>query len=205
MTTKYTTEEIKRKYNDFASIYSTMERVQELLGLRKLRQRLLQRASGEVLEVACGTGANFPYYPQGCAVTAVDLSPAMVKIAEQRTKTVASNINIQLMDAEQLAFPEKSFDTVVSTLTLCTFPDPIAALEEMKRVCRKDGRILLLEHGRSSNRLVGRFQDIREDAHAKRLGCHWNREPLELVEQAGLHPIVTRRTLLGIFHEIEAN
>ncbi|RRJ34030.1 hypothetical protein EIK79_00530 [Halocatena pleomorpha] len=61
----------------------------------------------------------------------------------------------------------------------------------MNRVCRKDGRILLLEHGRSSNRLVGRFQDIREDAHAKRLGCHWNREPLELVEQAGVHPIVT--------------
>lgn len=205
MTTTYTTEEIKRKYNDFASTYRTMERVQELLGLRKLRQRLLQRASGEVLEVACGTGANFPYYPQGCAVTAIDLSPAMVAIAEQRTKTVALDINIQLMDAERLAFREESFDTVVSSLTLCTFPDPITALEEMKRVCRKDGRILLLEHGQSSNRLVGRFQDIREDAHAKRLGCHWNREPLELVEQAGLCPIVTRRTFLGIFHEIEAN
>ncbi|RRJ34029.1 class I SAM-dependent methyltransferase [Halocatena pleomorpha] len=115
MTTKYTTKEIKRKYNDFASTYNTMERVQELLGLRKLRQRLLQRASGEVLEVACGTDANFPYYLQGCAVTAVNLSPAMVEIAEQRTKTVASDINIQLMDAELLAFPEKSFDSRFDT------------------------------------------------------------------------------------------
>lgn len=204
MGTDFTTAEIKRKYNDFASTYTVMERVQELLGLRNLRQRLVRRASGEVLEVACGTGANFPYYPPECAVTAVDLSPAMVEIADQRAEPVALEIDVQIMDAERLAFPAESFDTVVSTLTLCTFPDPIAALEEMQRVCREDGQILLLEHGRSDNRLVGRFQDVREDAHAKRLGCHWNREPLDLVEQAGLRPIATRRTFLGIFHEIEA-
>lgn len=204
MASEFTTEEIQRKYNDFASKYAVMERVQELLGVRKLRQRLLQRASGEVLEVACGTGANLSYYPQACSITAIDVSPAMVAIADQRAEEWEMNVEFQIMDAERLAFPAESFDTVVSSLTVCTFPDPIAALEEMQRVCREDGRIFLLEHGHSDNWFVGRFQDVREEAHVKHLGCHWNREPLELAQQAGLNPVTTRRTFLGIFHEIEA-
>lgn len=204
METEFTTEEIKQKYNGFASKYAVMERVQELLGVRKFRKRLLQRASGEVLEVACGTGANFPYYPEECAITAVDVSPAMLDIADQRTENLGLAVDFRSMDAETLEFPDESFDTVVSSLTLCTFPDPIAALCEMKRVCREDGQLLFLEHGRSDNRLVGRFQDLREEAHAKQLGCHWNREPLALIEQAGLNPIATRRSFLGIFHEVAA-
>lgn len=201
---EFTTEEIKRKYDESGNKYAVMERVQEFLGVRKLRRRLLRRASGEVLEVACGTGANFPYYPNECTITAVDVSPAMVEIGEQRAEKLELDVRFRIMDAEMLAFPDEHFDTVVSTLTVCTFPDPVAALEEMKRVCRDDGRILLLEHGRSDNRLVGRFQDVREDAHAKQFGCHWNREPLDLVERAGLRPIATKRTFLGVFHEIEA-
>ncbi|MFC4989255.1 class I SAM-dependent methyltransferase [Saliphagus infecundisoli] len=204
MSTDFTTEEIKQKYDESASKYALMERVQEFIGVRRLRRRLLRRVSGTVLEVACGTGANFPYYPDGCEITAVDVSPEMMDIAKQRAEKLGLDIDFQLMDAETLAFPDEHFDTVVSTLTVCTYPDPIAALCEMERVCREGGRVLLLEHGRSDNRLVGRFQDVREQAHAKQLGCHWNREPLELVEQAGLCPIATRRTFLGIFHEIEA-
>jgi ubiquinone/menaquinone biosynthesis C-methylase UbiE len=204
MSSEFTTEEIKRKYDESASKYAVAERVQEFLGVRKLRRRLLRRASGEVLEVACGTGANFSHYPQECTITAIDMSPAMVEIAQRRAEKLGLDVEFRLMDAETLAFPDERFDTVVSTLTLCTFPDPVAALSEMERVCREDGRILLLEHGRSDNRLVGRFQDVREDAHAKQFGCHWNREPLDLVEQAGLRPITTKRTFLGVFHEIEA-
>lgn len=105
---------------------------------------------------------------------------------------------------ETLEFPDESFDTVVSSLALCTFPVPLAALGEMKRVCRIDGRLLLLEHERSEREWLGRFQDRREDAHPERFGCYGNREPLELVEEAGLKPISTRLALLGILHEIEA-
>ena len=76
MGTDFTTEEIKQKYNESASKYAIMERVQEVLGVWRLRQRLLRRASGEVLEVAYGTSTNFPYYPQECTITAIDVSPA---------------------------------------------------------------------------------------------------------------------------------
>ena len=203
MESAFTTPEIRRKYDEFADTYAAVERAQEFLGVGRLRRRLLRRASGEVLEVACGTGVNFPHYPPGCGLTAIDVSSAMADIAERRAESLGLDVELRIGDAERLPFPDERFDTVVSSMTLCTFPDPVAALEEMARVCRDDGRILLLEHGRSTNRLVARFQDVRADAHAEQLGCHWNREPLELVKRAGLNPIATRRTLLGIFHEIE--
>jgi len=93
---------------------------------------------------------------------------------------------------------------VVSSLTTCTFPNPVAALQEMGRVCRPEGKILLLEHGRSDRAWLGRWQDERADRHAKQLGCHWNREPLELVREAGLKIVNAQRLFFGIFYQINA-
>ena len=156
------------------------------------------------MEIACGTGVNFPHYhPEGCRITAIDVSPAMLEVAERPAEKLGS-MSPSGSWTETLEFPDESFDTMVSSLALCTFPDPLAALGELKRVCRIDGRLLLLEHGRSGRGWLGRFQDRREDAHAERFGCYWNREPLELVEEAGLKPISTRLAFLGILREIEA-
>jgi ubiquinone/menaquinone biosynthesis C-methylase UbiE len=128
----------------------------------------------------------------------------MLDIARQRAKKLGIDVSFLLMDAENLAFPDRSFDTVVDSLSLCTFPDPLIALKEMARVCRSEGRILLLEHGRSDSEWLGCWQDRRADKHAKQLCCHWNREPLDLVRQAGLKLISARRTFFGILHVIEA-
>lgn len=200
-----TSQEIRRKYNEFAPKYDFFEGIPDLLlGVRRLRRELLQRVSGRILEVAVGTGKNLRHYPIGCRITGVDLSSEMVRIARKRALRLNLEIPFAIMDADTLAFSARSFDTVVSSLTTCTFPDPVAALREMARVCRNDGRILLLEHGRSNREWVGRWQDRRTDRHAEFLGCHWNREPLDLVRQAGLNLIANRRTLLGVFHVIEA-
>jgi len=199
-----TSRELRQKYNEFAPKYDLLEGVPELLGVWRLRRSLLAKLSGRVLEVAAGTGKNFRYHPSGCKIIAVDLSLEMLKIARRRSLRLHRHIPFAVMDAESLAFPARSFDTVVSSLTLCTFPDPVAALREMVRVCRADGRILLLEHGRSDREWLGRWQDRRTDRHAEYLGCHWNREPLDLVRQAGLRVLANRRIFLGIFHEIEA-
>ena len=201
---RFTSEEIREKYDCFARRYAVMEIPQELLGVRKLRSRMLRKAAGDVLEVAAGTGINLPHYPAGCRVTAVDISPAMLGIAEERARKLGMEAAFRVMDAEALEFPDESFDTVVSTLSVCTFPDPVSALREMSRVCRRNGRILLLEHGRSDRERLGRWQDRREDRHARQLGCHWNREPLHIARQAGLDVAHYRRTFLGIFQEIEA-
>ena len=197
-------KELRQKYNQFASKYDWLEGVPELLGVWRLRRECLREASGRVLEVAAGTGKNFRYYPSGCKTISADLSLEMLRLARKRAAKLTREIPFSVMDAERLAFRDRSFDTVISSLTVCTFPDPLAALRETGRVCKPDGRILLLEHGRSSLEWLARCQDRRAERHAKFLGCHWNREPQELVHQAGLRLSSARRAFFGIFHVLEA-
>lgn len=172
----------------------------EMLIFRRLRSRMLKSAVGRVLEIAAGTGSNLAHYPAGVNIVAVDLSPAM--LAKARAHGASK---LAVMDAGQLAFRDDSFDTVVSTLATCTFPDPVEALREMRRVCRPGGRILLLEHGRSDRPSVAAWQDRRAPKYAAHLGCWWNREPLENARRAGLEPSVATRTFLGMVHVIQAN
>jgi ubiquinone/menaquinone biosynthesis C-methylase UbiE len=191
--------DLQGKWNRVSRWYDFAVMPLEFLIFRRLRSRLLRSAAGRVLEVAAGTGANLGHYPAGVNVIAVDLSPAM--LARARSRGAA---NVVVMDAERLAFRDGSFDTVVSTLATCTFPDPVAALREMRRVCRPGGRILLLEHGRSSRPGVAAWQDRRAAKHAACLGCWWNREPLESVCRAGLDARSATRTFLGMVHVIQA-
>lgn len=200
----YTVDEVREKYEKMAPRYDWVEGVPEVLGLWKLRRDLIRRAKGSILEVAAGTGRNFRYYPRGSHIVAVDATPAMLKIAEGKAKKRGLDVQFQIMAGEALAFPDYSFDTVVSTLTLCTFTDPVKALQEMKRVCKPDGRILLLEHGRSIVPWLGRWQDRHAAGHAEIVACNWNREPLELIRKAGLNPVEVRRLFFGILYLIEA-
>ena len=200
-----TTEEVRQAYEENASAYALVGPVVEYLGLGRLRRRLLRKASGDVLEVAVGTGANLRHYPEGCRLTAVDISEAMMEHAKQQAGKLDRQVDFRLMDAEHLDFPSDHFDTVVSTMTVCTFIHPVTALQEMSRVCKPDGKILLLEHGRSSIAWIARWQDRREARHADKTGCHWNREPLALAREAGLKPATSRRSFFGIFHEIVVN
>jgi ubiquinone/menaquinone biosynthesis C-methylase UbiE len=199
-----TSQEIARKYDRFARWYDLVEGIPDRLGLRKLRRRLIQKASGRILEIAVGTGKNLSHYPKSSHVTAVDLSAQMLDVARRRANSLGLNVEFALADAEVLPFSDKTFDTVVSSLTTCTFPNPVVALKEMARVCRTNGRIFLLDHGRSDRKWLARWQDRRDEPHAKQLGCHWNREPLELVREAGFNVASARRTFFGIFYEIEA-
>ncbi len=204
MPVNFTSRELSEKYDRFAPWYDWVEGVLELLGVSRLRQRLMRRASGRVLEVAVGTGKNLRYYERDCRITAIDMSGEMLEIARKRAAKLAMNVSFLLANGEALPFPEKSFDTVVSSLTTCTFPNPVSALREMARVCKSAGEILLLEHGRSDREWLGRWQDRRADRYAKQLGCHWNREPVEIVHEAGLTIPRASRKFFGIFHLIEA-
>ena len=180
------------RWYDFAAIGL------EILIFWRLRSGLLKSATGRVLEVAAGTGSNLVHYPAGTDPIIVDLSPRMLMKALQRGAR-----KVAVMDAQHLAFRDGSFDTVVSTLGTCTFPDPVQALREMRRVCRPSGRLLLLEHGRSSSSGVAAWQDRHAAKWAAHLGCWWNREPLENVRKAGLEPQTTTRGFLGMVHVIQ--
>lgn len=198
-------DEIRQKYDEGASGYDwKIAILEKLSGARRLRRDLLSKAAGNVLDVACGTGRNFPFYPRGCRITGVDLSPAMLEEARRRAQHLGLDVSLREMDAEHLDFPSDRFDTVVSSLAVCTYPHPVEALKEMARVAKPDGTLLLLEHGRSDWRLLGWLQDQCAERFAKRSGCHINREPLELAQAAGIEIRSHRRSFAGILHVIEA-
>ena len=199
-------QELQSAYDEIANQYeSRLWFDQYILGVARRRRQLMSQARGKILDVACGTGLNFPMFPAASEITAVDLSPRMLQIAEQKARVLGLNVQTKLMDAQKLEFPSGYFDSVTSSLSTCTFPDPIEALKEMKRVCRAGGRILLLEHGHSSIGWFANFQDRNVLKHYQQsAGCRWNQDPLDLVSAAGLQILNSKRFGLGMFHTIVA-
>jgi ubiquinone/menaquinone biosynthesis C-methylase UbiE len=201
---RLTKNEIKDKYDGFARWYDIVEAIPEFFGVRALRRGLSERARGKTLEVAAGSGKNLRLLPDDIELVAGDISKGMLNIADRKAQKLGIEPIYTLMDAEDLPFQDDSFDTVLSTLSTCTFLDPTRAIQEMSRVCKPDGRVLLLEHGRSSNRMIGWYQDKRADRHASQFGCQWNRHPVEIAENAGLDFVDCRTYFFGIFAVIEA-
>lgn len=203
---KMTANQLQSAYDEIADQYEKKVWFdQHILGVARLRKKLLSKATGKILEVACGTGQNFEMFATNNEITAVDLSPKMLEVARENAARLNLNVKLAVMDAEKLEFPDGSFDTVVSTLSTCTFPNPVKALQEMKRVCRPNGLILLLEHGHSDLPWLASFQDRHEYQHyQEHAGCRWNQDPLDLVQSAGIKVLRSRRNVLGMFHSIEA-
>ena len=170
----------------------------------RYRRRLFGRAEGRVLDVACGTGLNLRYLPDSTTYVGIDASPEVLEKARHRVGAWDRVEGLHEMDAQNLDFPDDSFDTVVSSLSTCTFPDPAAALNEMARVCKPAGRVLLLEHGRSSVGSLARFQDWRADAHYEKHSCRWNQDPLAGLAETNLEVRNASTALLGVITAIEA-
>jgi ubiquinone/menaquinone biosynthesis C-methylase UbiE len=143
------TARVRGYYDGVAHEYdSSMERLdRDMLG--RARRRLCSRARGRTLEMGVGTGATLAHYPPGASVTAIDLSPEMLAIAQQHARELDLDIELRLGDAQDLAFADDKFDTVTATLLVSTVPDPQRVVFEMRRVLRPGGRVLLLDFARS--------------------------------------------------------
>lgn len=152
----------------------------------RFRRRQFSQATGRVLDVACGAGTNFQYVPESAEIVGIDISEPLLERAQSELEMLERDGTVTQMNAQNLEFEDDSYDTVISSFSTCTFPDRVAALREMARVCRPDGQILLLEHGRSDNNLVARYQEWRADAHYAKSGCRVTQEPLSVVRRAGL-------------------
>jgi ubiquinone/menaquinone biosynthesis C-methylase UbiE len=151
------------------------------------RSQVLSRARGRVLEIGFGTGLNAAHYPDRVSrVVAIDTNPGVEKLARARIATARVPIEFQLASGERLSFHDHSFDTVVTTLTLCSIPDVERALAEVRRVLSPDGQYLLLEHGLSIEPGIQKWQNRLNRAHMFiGAGCHLNRPMSALVTAAG--------------------
>ncbi|GHF19583.1 class I SAM-dependent methyltransferase [Pseudolysinimonas yzui] len=168
------------------------------------REWIGERASGRVLDVATGTGRNFPHFPPSATVTGIDLSPAMLSVARQRAADLGRDVDLTHGDAEHLPFSDDSFDTVVCALSLCTIPDQVAAIGEMKRVLVPGGRLLLIDHIGSSWPPIFAWQWLLEQVTVRVVGEHFTRRPLKLVESAGFEIVEVERLKAGTIERVHA-
>ena len=172
----------------FTALYDRSLKATEEAGLRETRRRALARASGRTVDLGAGTGANLDLYPE--AVTELVLAepdPHMLRKLREKAAKRGLAAGIVEAPAEALPFPDSSFDTAVFTLVLCTVPDPAAALAEAARVLRPGGRLLFVEHVRSSEAGVARWQDrLEKPWRFLGDGCHCNRDTVAAIEASPL-------------------
>ena len=155
--------------------------------MQRERQEALAEARGEVLEIGFGTGLNLRHYPPGVTrLTALDVADLLPARTAERVAAAPFPVERVRLTAERLPFPDGRFDCIVSTWTLCSIPDALAALREVRRVLRPAGRLVFLEHGRSDDPRVARWQD-RLNPIQRRMGCGCNlNRPIDaLIQDAG--------------------
>jgi ubiquinone/menaquinone biosynthesis C-methylase UbiE len=168
------------------------------------RHWICAQATGDVLEVAIGTGRNLPYYPDGIRLTGIEFSPAMLELAHRQADQLGRKINLRLGDAQALELPDASFDTVICTLSLCAIPDERQAVAEMKRVLRPGGQLLLLDHVAGGPRWVRGIQWLLELVTRPLSEEHLRRRPLLQVQAEGFQIERRERSKLGIVERLTA-
>ncbi|MHB8516494.1 MAG: class I SAM-dependent methyltransferase, partial [Dehalococcoidia bacterium] len=183
----------------FAAIFDAMSRSEERGFLGEMRRQLLGDLSGDVLEIGAGTGANFGHYPAGVRVTALEPDPYMLRRAQTKLAALGrSDITLHQSPAERIPFPDASFDTVVSTLVLCTVDDVPRSLGEIRRVLRPGGEFRFIEHVRGTG-FVGHTQDLIKPVWGWcGAGCHPNRRTEDALRTSGFDVVIAeRRKMMG--------
>lgn len=163
------------------------------------------QATGNTLEVAIGTGLNLPHYPADVSLTGIDLSPEMLAIARERARTLGREVNLREANAQALPFKDASFDTVLCTYSLCNVPDEVRTIDEMKRVLKPGGRLILVDHIRSAVKPILWAQKLGEVFSLRIDGDHLTRRPLVHVKQAGFEIETRDRMRAGILERLVAS
>ena len=195
-------------YDKIASGYSSGNNGEaaKVLGVESLRAVAGREVTGDVLEVAIGTGLQSSFYDWMTikSLTGIDESQEMLAEANTRLKSVAgsSHISLQPMDATMMSFADNSFDSAIDTFSLCVINEPEKAIMEMRRVTKPGASIVLLENGRSSsNKLIGNFQDLTEPliTASSKGKCRWNTDVSAIAAKAGFRapPLLVEEEALG--------
>ncbi len=155
--------------------------------LEPLRRRVCEGLDGEVVEIGFGSGLNLPFYPATVTrVAAIEPADLGWRLADKRVTAAAFPVERSGLDGQSLPFPDDTFDAALSTWTLCTIPDAVAALGELRRVLRPGGAFHFLEHGLAPDERVRHWQGRLEPVQKKLFGgCHLTRPIVDLLMAAG--------------------
>jgi len=198
-------ELVQKRYDRIAPVYDLMEGLVEHLSYGNWRKLLWSKVEGKhVLEVGAGTGKNFPYYPEGVEITAIDFSKKMLDRARKKAAERGIAVRLEQMDVQNLEFNDDTFDSVAGSFVFCSVPDPIRGLQEVERVCKPGGKVVLLEHMLSANRVVAWLMNLVNPVIAKTMGPNINRKTVENVSRSGLKIEKVTDLAIGIFKLIEA-
>ena len=194
----------RARYDRNARFYDLMESGPEKR-FAPWRSDLWSRVWGKrVLEVGVGTGKNLLYYPEGTAVTAIDLSPRMLERARARAERDGAAVELLEADAQKLPFPDASFETAVATFVFCSVPDPVLGLSELRRVLVPGGQLLLLEHVVSRRPLLRPLMRLFNPLAVRVTGANVDRETVENVLHAGFMGVRADDLWLDVVKLIEA-
>ena len=181
----------------FAFTYDRFSKGSEEAGLAEMRRKQISGASGDVLEIGGGTGANLVYYGAGVeSLTVTEPERPMLKRLERKAREQNSQAIVLRAPAEDLPFEDASFDTVVSTLVLCGVGDQPRVMRELRRVLRPGGRLIFIEHVRSDEPRVAKMQDRMNPLNRFMVCCDCNRPTLETIRSAGFEVTKLEQTEL---------
>jgi ubiquinone/menaquinone biosynthesis C-methylase UbiE len=184
----------------FAAYYERLSRSEsERNFMEPLRKEIVGQATGIVLEIGAGNGLNFAFYnsEQVERVEAIEPDTAMLRHARERAATAPVPVTLTQVPVESLPFADETFDCAVATLVFCSVNNPAGGLQEIRRVLKPGGKLLLVEHVRSQGAITGRIQDMLVPFTTRLAGnCHWNRNTEHMVADAGFQ-IEYRRDLGG--------
>lgn len=187
-------------YDRFAKFYDNAFAPLERLGLRRMRQEAISLLpeNASILEIGCGAGANFEFYPKCRRAVSSELSIRMLDVA----KTKLHENHLIQADAQSLPFGENEFDAAFATLVFCSIPEPEKAFVELRRAVRPGGKVILLEHVRPEG-LLGNAFDLLNFATVALIDDHFNRRTAEIARGAGLKVVEVRKKLGGVVNLIE--